>query len=336
MSIKLALKKAIPHVIVAFFRKIKNEFSLLLSYSYDLKRYVKYSGTTKQDDSKKMIGKIIAHYHVVEKGLSFEEMKPFFGLIVIKNLVNLINEYISLGYDTNDFQFLTACSVLMKYKNKHIELGYDVEIIDQILNENIYGHASNYLGGSKTIKKSDILNSINIDFKTFFYNRYSIRDFSNQEVDFKLILNALEIAKKYPSVCNRQSARVYLVKERDTIDNYLSYQEGTRGFSEKINKLIIVTSDISVFENANERNQAYIDGGIYLMGLLLSLHSVGLGSVALNWSKSKNQDKKFRKVSCINDNEVIIALIGVGCLKDEMSVPKSERSDVDDILTVIK
>lgn len=336
MSIKTILKRAVPDFFVIFIRKVKNEISLFLSYSYDFKRYVKYSATTRQNNNKKMVGKIIAHYHVIEKGLSFENMKPFFGLDVIRSLVNLINEYISMGYDTSNVQFLTACSVLVKYKNKHIENGYDVGVINQLLNKNIYNYASNYLGGSKIVKKSEILNSIDIDFKSFFYNRYSIRDFSNQEVDIKFILESLEIAKKYPSVCNRQSARVYIVEGRNKIDDYLSYQQGTRGFSDKINKLIIVTSDLSVFENANERNQAYIDGGIYLMGLLLSLHSVGLGSVALNWSKSKEQDKKFRRVCCINDNEVIIALVGVGCLKDEVNVPKSERSSVEDILTVIK
>ncbi len=336
MKISSILKKITPKKLITIVRKTKNDILLLSSYFYDFNRYINYSGTTKQDNNKKLIGKIIAHYHVIEKGLSFEEMRPLFGLTVIQNLVALLSEYMISGYDKNDFHFITACSVLVKYRNSHLTNEENLKIIDAFINEEIKKYANFDLGGSKTVRKSDILDCINIDYESFFNSRHSIREFSNENVDSIHIMKAFEIAKKYPSVCNRQAVRLYLVEDKEIIANYLSFQNGTRGFGEKIDKLIIVTSDLSVFENANERNQAYIDGGIYLMGLLLALHSVGLGSVALNWSKYKSEDKKFRKSSRIKDCEVIISFVGVGSLKENMTVPKSERSKIEDILTVIR
>ncbi len=330
------VKKITPEKALFLKRHAFNSLSLLKCSTYDLMRYLKHSGTSQQDNQRKLLGKIIAHYHVVEKGISFEEMRLGFGESVVINLAILLNKYIELEYDKKEVQFITACSVLKKYIDIHKFKNYDVSSIENKLSPLVFELADENVGGSLTIKKEDIYKAINIDFESFFNSRHSIREFSDLDVDINLVFNALEIAKKYPSVCNRQAARVYLIESKSKVEEHLSYQNGNRGFREKVNKLLVVTVDLSVFENSNERNQPYIDGGIYLMGLLLALHSQGLGAVALNWSVGKEEDKRYRALNHISDSEVIISFIGVGHLKEKMTIPKSERNALEDILTVVK
>lgn len=302
-------------------------------------RYIKFSslyGISDKSSQKVLLGRIIAHYHVIEKGLSFYDMKACFGQSVINDLIHLLNTYIDLNYDKSNLHFVTACSVLNKYFNIHKSLGYDLDELKIKANKKIYQISREEFGGTKNIDKEYIIKSIDLDFRCFFESRSSIRVFSSEDVDLKKVYEALDIAQKYPSVCNRQAIRIYLIDDKEKIQHHLSYQNGTRGFTEQVNKLIVVTSDLSVFEGANERNQPFVDGGIYLMGLLLSLHSVGLGSVALNWCMDKKVDSAYRDFSGVKPSEVIIAFVAVGNLKDSITVPKSERSELNEILTVIK
>ncbi|MFV0469671.1 MAG: nitroreductase family protein [Dysgonomonas sp.] len=337
MTLVNVIKKILPSSLLTKKRYLVNNFNLLVNYYYDYSRYVKHSGTTTQNTKDKLIGKITAHYHVIEKGLSYESMKLKFGFNTVIDLVDLLYKYESKSYDLEDVHYKSAISVVNDYIQKHRTKQVDIKLLENKFNKLVLHNNVDYnsCGGTQVIRKSDILQAIDFDFESFFNSRYSIRDFSSDDVDVKLIEKAIDIAQKYPSVCNRQGARVYLIKNKSLVQEHLNYQNGNRGFKECINKLIIVTVDLSVFENANERNQAYIDGGIYLMGLLLSLHSQGLGSVTLNWSTFKNQDKLYRSYSSISDSEVIISFIGVGNIKDVTKVPKSERKKYLDILTVI-
>ncbi|MBM4812169.1 nitroreductase family protein [Vibrio parahaemolyticus] len=329
---KKHIKPLIPSALLKLYRDIIYCFDLVKCSVYDFMRYSKYTSTHSIDGEEKLLGKLILYYHVLEKGLSFENRKENFGSAVVDDLIKSINEYIDNGYNVNKLQFKTACSVIEKYFaiNPKMRKNYSDNIIDKI-----FSHAESELGGEKVIYKKEILASLNFDYSSFFNSRYSVREFSEEKVETEKLLSALDIAKKYPSVCNRQAVRTYLFTKKDTVIEQLSFQNGNRGFREKIDKLIVVTVDLSLFSKAEERNQPYIDGGIYLMSLLLAIHSKGLGAVALNWSTNKESDKKYRRLGVIKESEVIISFIGVGNLKDKMLVPKSERDSYKETLTQI-
>ncbi|EKO3792099.1 nitroreductase family protein [Vibrio metschnikovii] len=329
---KKHIKSLIPSALLKLYRDIRYCFDLVKCSVYDFMRYSKYTSTHSIDGEEKLLGKLILYYHVLEKGLSFENRKENFGSAVVDDLIKSISEYIDNGYNVDKLQFKTACSVIEKYFaiNPKMCQNYRENII-----EKIFSHAESELGGEKVIYKEEILASLNFDYSFFFNSRYSVREFSEEKVETEKLHSALDIAKKYPSVCNRQAVRTYLFTNKDTVIEQLSFQNGNRGFREKIDKLIVVTVDLSLFSKAEERNQPYIDGGIYLMSLLLAIHSKGLGAVALNWSTNKESDKKYRRLGVIKESEVIISFIGVGNLKDKMLVPKSERDSYKETLTQI-
>lgn len=333
---KNLIRKLTPESLLVLKRILFETYSLIVCIWYDFRRYVTHSSTYSAMSQERMLGKLVLYYHVLEKGLSFENSRSGFGTQVLDNLIDTANKYVELQYDTEQLQFKTACSVIQKYFEANANMTSRVIELNGKMNSDISQFCQVDLGGKRTVTKSEILKAVDLDFKQFFNARHSIREFSDQEVDKQLILDAIDIAKKYPSVCNRQAIRTYLITSKDKVMEHLSYQNGNRGFREKIDKVIVITADLSVFSKAEERNQPFIDGGIYLMGLLLSLHSKGLGAVALNWSMHKKSDQTYRKLGTIKDSEVIISFVGVGNLKEHMTVPKSERNNIKDTLTVIE
>jgi nitroreductase len=114
----------------------------------------------------------------------------------------------------------------------------------------------------------------------------------------------------------------------------LACQNGNRGFTEEIDKLLVVTSDLGSFVSPGERNQCWIDGGLFAMSLVYALHSLGLGTCCLNWSVEHEADRKLRQAAGIRESEAVIMMIAVGHLPEVLNVQQSPRKLVDDVLTI--
>lgn len=326
------IKKYIPKKLLLLKIYFQNTIKLMGGYGYDSIRYLKYSGTSQISSKAQLIGKITAQYHVVEKGLAMKNMRFSFGMNKIRDLISNIEIYNRTYKRESDTQVITAVNVLRKYVEVHEKLGQ--------VNSEIYGikekvskfDCTKNNAGVERLTKQDVIDSINFDYAKFVKNRRSIRSFTKQEVCISKLYKAIENSKYYPSVCNRQSGRLKIVSDKKMIKKIGELQGGCKGFLEEIDKMIIVMSDLSVFSNDNERNQVFIDGGIFLHSLLLSLHSEGLGAVALNWSASVSKDKCLRGMIEINGSDSIISMIGVGNIPEEVLVPASIRLGLKEIL----
>ncbi len=68
------------------------------------------------------------------------------------------------------------------------------------------------------------------------------------------------------------------------------------------------------------------------MSFVYGLHSQGLGSVLLNWSKTPADDRRLRAVLPLGDDETVICMAGFGHLRDRFPVAYSARPAVEDIL----
>jgi nitroreductase len=147
----------------------------------------------------------------------------------------------------------------------------------------------------------------------------------------ELIKQAVSMALTTPSVCNRQAwkARVFSDSKKNEI---LAMQNGNRGFTELIDTVIIVTCDLDCFTSDGERNQPWIDGGMFSMTLLLALHSVGLGTCCLNWCVGKEQDMQLRESIKLPESEVVIMIIAVGHIPEKLMVARSSRKPLEDVL----
>jgi nitroreductase len=190
-------------------------------------------------------------------------------------------------------------------------------------------------GATLLLKREEILACARRDLRDFFASRHSIRHFADGPVDLTLIRQAIQMAISTPSVCNRQAWRVYVLPDDDLKERALRRQNGNRGFSEQIAVLLVVACDLRQFVSIGERNQPWIDGGMFAMSLLLALHSLGLGTCCLNWSVDRDADEELREAIGIAECDVVLMMIAVGNLADQFLVARSERRDISKIMIIL-
>jgi len=186
-------------------------------------------------------------------------------------------------------------------------------------------------GGVKKMTKREIQVTTAIDFENFMKSRTSVRNYAKDEVLDKEVYKAIELARFTPSVCNRQSWKVHYYKDEMLKKELLKLQNGNNGFSDSINKLIIVTTDTKKFTKL-EGNQVFIDGGMFAMSLVLALHAQGVASCCLNTCLPYVDEKKIKQIGSIPNSERLIMMIGIGKYKDSFEVAISNRIPVDSIL----
>ena len=190
-------------------------------------------------------------------------------------------------------------------------------------------------GGSIVIRRSTKANNSLLPYAQLNEHRHSVREFSDEPVDVNLIEQAIDMAMRTPSVCNRQPTRVHLILNPEIITKALAIQGGVGGYAAPP-ALILITSDLRSFITSYERNEGFTDGGLFGMSLLLSLESLGLASCPLNTMFTAKADKDTRKLLNLPDNEVPVMYIEVGNFLEETRTCASIRYTGNQITTVIK
>lgn len=268
--------------------------------------------------------------HAIEKGLALPRPRPGFGTAKVSQLLTLLTQY-HARFGNGEI-IASALAVLRHYfdfqtASQHPcpELAARYEALVQATGAGAPGPA---LGGLVALGKEEVQAAAAIDFARFAALRYSVRDFSGAAIDEAALRSALEIARKTPSACNRQSWRVYVFRGRSK-NALLEWQGGNRGFTEGIDTAILITSDLNQFF-LNERHQAYVDGGLYAMNLLYALHAQGLGTIPLTTGKKDKEIARLHREFHIPASEVPVLIIGAGCLKDRFRVALSVRKQIDD------
>ncbi len=324
--------------------KIKNNLPKKILYFYylrtaqkavlpDIKRRIrdKIYNDSKIDKVKR---NLTLSYHIVEKGLTMPEPRPGFGKAVVLDLGKSILEYDALKLPHNELEFKQSVSVLREYKKFHQEIGFqlDKEIISLLDEIERKFHS---VEGTKQLKvtKEDYFADIDKPFDQFCKSRYSVRNYTEEEIPMDVLYECIEIAQKSPSFCNRQPTRVHIVKSSEKKEQILAIQNGNRGFGHLAETLLVITSIISTTKDIHERNENHLNGGMYSMTLLNALHQHKIGACSLNWSVSDDRDKKLRKILNFADNEVALLIITCGYIPDKISIASSPRKEAKEITT---
>lgn len=320
----------LPQSLLAILRLISN-------YIYDLKRFLQSSSIGQRVNTKaKFQALLTKEYHRIEKGLAFENPRVGFAPSVVRGLLSKLHKYQKkYGLDETG---QTTLNVLFAYYEFNLKHGFEDEKLGRELLElkQKIPKSENPItkGGVVKVSKQEIWAAAKLDLQAFFQSRYSIRHFASEPVDISLIETAVKMAQKTPSVCNRQSSKVYVFESDEDKREVLSYQNGNRGFGDRASKVLIVTSDLGHFFSIAERNQCWIDGGMFAMSLVYALHSLGLGTCCLNWCTEYKVDTALKKAVGISDSDSIIMMIAVGHLSEELSVAHSARKNLNEVLIV--
>lgn len=331
-SIKYVLPKSILKLILNYKIIYTETIFIKKSYLYDRKRFEKQSSSLYTNSEQKLIGKIIREYHVVEKGLTMTEPRFGFGKDLIIALSIDCLEYIE-KYGTDEEQLQHAIGVIFEYKLFHEaqKFNLDQEVLQSIeMLKQKCSHISPSV--QRNMTKNDFFKHSESSFPIFAQSRASVRNYTNEKIPIEKISKALEIAQSTPSQCNRQCWRTYVYTDKKTMNEILIAQGGNRGFGHRADKLIVITAEIGVFGFHGERNSAYIDGGMYAMNLLYSLHYERISACILNCNTWPEKDLELRKLCGIKESEVFIAMITCGIPPENFRIASSKRYYFDKLV----
>ena len=316
--------------------KLRIFLGLTINFIIDYFFYIKESGIFNENRKEKLLAKITYNYHSIEKGLSMPSLKLGFGKKKIEKLKKFIKTYLDKDYDVLSSQFIAGCSVLAKYFEIHKKNTFEVE---DFFNFEEYRLMKSYskdtIGGTIKIFKTEYFSKVTNSFNEFVTSRHSIRYFSEELIEIEKIKDAVELANFCPSACNRQSCKVYSVGDKSKVELILNIQKGVDSTAKLIHQLLIITSNRNNFFTSGERNQLYVDGGIFLESLLLSLHYKKIAACPLHWSLNYSHDKKIKNLIGLSSGEKVIALIAIGSLKDDLKVPSSCRKQIDEFFVEV-
>jgi nitroreductase len=337
---KMELIRILPKPIIDLAKVLKRSGFLIANYLYDFWRYSRFSSSVFRGNSEeKMRALITIHYHSIEKGLSLRNPRPSFGSNAIKELIYYLDLYLkNYGPASHLSVPLNVLRCYVDYNHSH---GVDnSELEERVAKlEQIYQNALGSLplgGGVRKLTREEVMDAIRDVSANFFLKRYSIRQFTDEDVSMELIEEAVRRAQKTPAVCNRQSCRVRVVSGKDKVKQILDIQKGARGFGNLTNKVLVITSDLCNFTSVGERYQSYIDGGLFSMSLIYALHSLGLGSCCLNWSMGCMRDIELKRFLKMSQSETIIMLLAVGMLPEELMVAESCRKPLAEVLVKVE
>jgi len=215
------------------------------------------------------------------------------------------------------------------------KLGYEnADMIEKLKNYDKY-RIDGLAAGIKHDTRENLLSNAGKPFPEFFYSRHSMRQFDSKTINVEDIKKAIKIAQKAPTACNRQASKVYLYTDKETNAALGELIAGNTGFQQEVQNYLVVTADVSAFYDTFERNQVYVEAGLFTMALVEALHYYGIGSCILQNGEYYKKNRKFKDI-CKNipENERIILFVAIGYYKDEFSYAVSLRKNVEDVFVV--
>ncbi len=333
--LKKYLKRLLPKKIYLFLRAQSMSFKAYGDYFHDTRRFIEYSSSALWKYRQNNIeARILAHTHVIEKGLSLKKVRLEFGKEIIASLFDLMDMLDRRGCAQDNFYMSVAVCVLNEYVVFHKKKQKKVMHIEKELMR-YKKYFKKVPAGTVSCERAALQKKAQSDYRNLAETRYSVRQFKKEPVDIKILEDIVHLANRAPSSCNRQPSKVHLIQDEEKLKQILEIQQGSKGFGTQAASLLIVTVDLSGYCDPIERNMPFIDGGLFTMSLLYAIHYRGLGACCLNWSVSNKKDHLLRGIVGLKDCETVVALILIGHLPDNFDVATSKRKNLGEVLRII-
>jgi nitroreductase len=280
---------------------------------------------------------LIFQYHKIEKGLCMPPPRRFFGVEPAKKTVALIYEWERCGGDKSAPAYLGAIEAMRSYAQS-LELyppPTDVASWMQPMLDRLLANRPKAPPEFDTPMKPTVPAPTSAEvFERLMHARRSVRHYTSEVVPLALIQHCISIAQMSPSACNRQPWHVHVYTKADQIRSMLKLQNGNTGFGHQLSTLLVVTADRRSFFDASERNEPFVDGGLFAMSLILALQSHGVASCCLNWCVDTEKDHQAHVSGGISDGEAIIMYLAIGYADATALVPRSARKATSSAMAV--
>lgn len=266
--------------------------------------------------------------HMLEKALAIGNIK-YLSAVNYSQLIANIARLVEMGVPPDDYTIAVSAAIIRSalatlpgHEDEKLQL-------KSLVSERKIPE-QNFRGGSEIVPSAEILSHTNFDFHAFVSSRHSVRKFRDKVIPGSVIHEIVRDALYCPSACNRQPFKVYYSEDRGKIAEIIKAVPDsfiTRGFHD----CLIVTCDKSLFNPVELDDQEYVNGGIFLGYLVMSIHAHGLGSCLCQMLQKDRRQERIKRQFGISESEVIVCFVGIGELEDEVSVACSQRRNVDSV-----
>jgi len=288
--------------------KMNKVLGFFREYPQDLWLFLRHNGHSPlEEHSRRLSHKTIIEAHTIEKGLTLPQPKPHFGRDKISAMLDMNKDWTPPASDLSRSMLVGA---LKEYQETFADTSPPDASFANRVNQFITNHDKQIANGG--VRRNVQHLGENLDALSFLQNRFAAREFSDIPVSADELRTVIETAQRAPSQCNRQSIRLHVYRDPSKIQQLLSLQGGAKGFADNVPVLFIVSSEITAWGGSQQRNQPYVDGGLYSMMLMLALDAKGLLSCPLNLAISNNKERSIKTAGDIHARERLIMMIATG------------------------
>ena len=324
------IKKIIKRI--PFAKKIKEVICFRKEYNAD-RIFFKHNYSHSAETKAKIGYNILLIVHSLEKAMTNKHPRRF-GVAKIEELAKLIDRYAGYGDYELDFPFICAVNILREYANFYEMNDWggadECLMAKKVISK--YKSVEIIIIGSFKLRKKEFEKDARIDYKKFLSSRHSIREFARRKIGAKDLKTAIEAAILSPSACNRQMCKVYNVSNESKRKKLIEMAQGFGGFEKETINTLVITFDVNSNYFIGERNQGWLNAGLFSMNLVNALHSIGIGSCFCQFGNSTRQEKTIKRILGIPDNERIAVILACGYYPEECNVTHSPRKKPEDVL----
>lgn len=328
---KQYLKRLVPQQLFQWLKRKKYQKVLNIENNYQNSKWLHFSSIFR-DDKQTSLATLTIVSHVLEKGITMPNRRLGFGQERVRDIISRCNHIIQ-DYGSDAIELQATLADLKQYYDIHKEAKYDLpgDISKGI--ENLLPYLNIHDENCYMITRQEYFKPT-ADFAEFAHSRHSVRWFSDTPVDDDILMAALRLAQTAPSACNRQATRVKVISSPEGKKLCCELQNGNRGFGDKADKWLLITSELGAWSHSYPYDP-YVDGGIYAMNLLYSLHYYGIVACTLNAHLSTEQRERLQQFCGYPESEVPVVFIVIGNPAEEFMVPQSRRLKAEDIVQKI-
>lgn len=286
--------------------------------------------------SEKLLTDILMNTHALEKAFSLGSKKKGFGVQKSQLLVAQIERYIR-NYKYSE-KLNVPISLLIVYLNYQKDSGFKNSQLDDVdrklllILSDMNKAYKDYTNAGYILKtKEEMIQLCDKNYKEMALGRYSFRHFGEKDIPLSVIEEAINIAKKAPSACNRQGYKVH-VFGGEMKNKILSIQGGANSFYKEADKAILITGNLFRYYTT-EMHLPYIDASLFAMSLIHALTFLGIATIPLTLGRKLKLLNSIMKEFNIPQNEVPVLLIAIGNYPDKATVSLSHRCEMSTFTT---
>ncbi|MBR8712931.1 nitroreductase family protein [Porphyromonas levii] len=315
-------------------KSLYNYVALRRAYRRDRVKYQKHSSVFNHNSFEKLECGLTLFYHGIEKGFLHDNIRPYFAKEKVISLLKILSDKKIDESHCQRCHLQSAAANLCNYFDWHKANGYVLDYFSQEQYDQLKSHMITPLPSIKESSREEYLSRTKSPFFDFAKSRSSVREFSEALVPHDVLENVINLANTAPSVCNRQGVSVIIVEDKLKIQKILDIQKGLAGYT-SISQLVVLKSNRSYFYSPGERNQLYIDGGIYLMNLLYAFHYYGIAACTAHWGLLNDADNKMEDLLGLSPAEQVICIVSFGYPKETVKSTLSLRRKANENLRFI-